>query len=179
MTPPGGGDRYRVAMNSDRTQRTGPPRVRIEERRGDLLAQDVEALVNPWNRNFVPRWLLWPGGVSKQLKARTGPAPWKELAGHGTLQLGQAVLTGGGDLPVDLIHVAGINAWWRASPTSVELSCRNAVSTAWTAGHRSLAMPLIGAGHGNLNAGVAREAIRRALAPLASGDAMTVRGVLF
>jgi hypothetical protein len=40
-------------------------------------------------------------------------------------------------------------------------------------------MPLIGAGHGNLNAGVALEAIRRALAPLASGDAMTVRVVLF
>jgi O-acetyl-ADP-ribose deacetylase (regulator of RNase III) len=169
-------------VNGDRVQRSGPPRIRIEERHGDLLAQrDVEALVNPWNRNFIPRWLLRPGGVSKRLRARTGPGPWKELAGHGTLQLGQAVLTDGGDLPVDLIHVAGINTWWRASPTSVELSCRNAVDTAWTVGHASMAMPLIGAGHGRLDDAAALAAIRNTLATLTSGDrdAMTVRVVIF
>lgn len=39
------------------------------------------------------------------MKRRTGPAPWKELAGMGTLPLAAAVQTGGGRLPVHLIHV--------------------------------------------------------------------------
>lgn len=56
---------------------------------GDLLEQTgVEALVNPWNRNFVPRHLLLVGGVSGQLKKVTGPEPWRELARHGPLPVG-------------------------------------------------------------------------------------------
>jgi O-acetyl-ADP-ribose deacetylase (regulator of RNase III) len=30
---------------------------------GDLLNQDVEAIVNAWNRNIIPWWLLPPQGV--------------------------------------------------------------------------------------------------------------------
>jgi hypothetical protein len=31
---------------------------------GDLLEQDVEVIVNAWNRNIIPWWLLLPQGVS-------------------------------------------------------------------------------------------------------------------
>ena len=31
---------------------------------GDLLGQDVEVIVNPWNRNIIPWLLLLPQGVS-------------------------------------------------------------------------------------------------------------------
>src|SRR5262245_57156966 len=31
---------------------------------GDLLDQDVEVIVNAWNRNVIPWWLLVPQGVS-------------------------------------------------------------------------------------------------------------------
>ncbi len=119
---------------------------------GDLLGQDTDALVNPWNRNFVPRWLLMPSGVSGQLKRRTGPEPWKELAAHGLLPIGAAVVTDAGnwrDGPL-LIHVAGLNAWWRATAASVTLSACGAVDAARLAGVSSLAMPLIGAGTGGL-----------------------------
>jgi hypothetical protein len=79
---------YRAPMNHNRAPRSGPPRIQVQECRGDLLGQlDIEALVNPRNRNFVPRWLLQPGGISKQLEAQTGPEPWTELAAHGTLAL--------------------------------------------------------------------------------------------
>ena len=40
--------------------------VRIEE--GDLLDQPVEAIVNAWNRNTIPWWLLLPQGVSGAIK---------------------------------------------------------------------------------------------------------------
>lgn len=36
--------------------------LRIVE--GDLLDQDAEVIVNAWNRNVIPWWLLLPQGVS-------------------------------------------------------------------------------------------------------------------
>lgn len=127
---------------------------------GDLLEQtDVEALVNPWNRNFVPRNLLLVGGVSGQLKKVTGPQPWKELAGQGLLPVGGVVITGGGRWPQRLIHVAGLTATWRATPDGVRLSAANVVRAAHAAGIGSVAMPLIGAGHGRLGPVSALEAV--------------------
>lgn len=40
---------------------------------GDLLDQDVEVIVNAWNRNLFPHWLLWPQGVSGAIRRRAGP----------------------------------------------------------------------------------------------------------
>jgi O-acetyl-ADP-ribose deacetylase (regulator of RNase III) len=39
---------------------------------GDLLDQDVEVIVNAWNRNIFPWWLLLPQGVSGAIKRRAG-----------------------------------------------------------------------------------------------------------
>ena len=39
---------------------------------GDLLDQDVEVIVNAWNRNIIPWWLLLPQGVSGAIKRRAG-----------------------------------------------------------------------------------------------------------
>ncbi|MGI8416890.1 MAG: macro domain-containing protein [Nakamurella sp.] len=155
------------------------PGIDVHLVHGDLLDQHVDALVNPWNRNFVPRWLLRPGGVSGQLKRRTGPKPWRELRRCGTLAVGEAVITDGGLLPVDLIHVAGINAWWRASVSSVALSTHSVVVAGWKAGYRSLAMPLIGSGHGSLSSEVSLRTIQGALGEYANSErAMLVIVVL-
>lgn len=62
----------------------------VQTVQGDLLRVPADAIVNPWNRNYMPRWLR-PGGISGQLQAATGPGPWDELASHGLLQLGEAV----------------------------------------------------------------------------------------
>ncbi len=40
---------------------------------GDLLDQPVEALVNPWNRNFVPRGLLLTTEISASSRRAFGP----------------------------------------------------------------------------------------------------------
>jgi hypothetical protein len=60
---------------------------------GDLLDQDVEVIVNAWNRNLFPWWLLLPQGVSGTIKRRAGLAPFRELRRFGLLPLGGAVLT--------------------------------------------------------------------------------------
>jgi len=39
---------------------------------GDLLDQPVEVIVNAWNRNVIPWWLLLPQGVSEAIKRRGG-----------------------------------------------------------------------------------------------------------
>lgn len=130
---------------------------------GDLLDQDVDALVNPWNRNFLPRWSLLVRGVSGQLKKRTGPEPWRALAARGLMPLGAAFVTRGGRLDCDLIHVAGLNMLWRATTESVVAATRNAIAAAWEHEYASIAMPLIGAGSGGLAPDRARTAITSVL----------------
>ena len=117
---------------------------------GDLLDQPVEAIVNAWNRNFIPWWLLLPQGVSGAIKRRAGLEPFRELGRMGTIPLGGAVLTIAGRLPYrGIIHVAGINLLWRASRQSIRDSVRNAVALAADHDFTTLAMPVIGAGSGS------------------------------
>lgn len=116
---------------------------------GDLLDQDVDVIVNAWNRNIIPWWLLLPQGVSGAIKRRAGLAPFQELARHGPIPLGGAVLTGAGRLPYKgIIHVAGISMWWRSSERSIRDSVSSALALATAEGFGSVAMPLIGAGTG-------------------------------
>lgn len=117
---------------------------------GDLLAQPVEVIVNPWNRNIIPWWLLLPQGVSGAIKRRAGFTPFKELAKVGSMPIGAAVLTESGRLPFKgIIHVAGINLCWFATKKSVELSVVNALRLAEQHKFKTIALPLIGAGSGN------------------------------
>jgi O-acetyl-ADP-ribose deacetylase (regulator of RNase III) len=119
---------------------------------GDLLDQHVQVIVNPWNRNIIPWWLLLPQGVSGAIKRRAGLGPFRELAKRGPIPLGGAVLTGAGDLPHEaIIHVAGISMFWRSSERSIRGSVRSAVALARQHGFHSLAFPLIGAGTGGGN----------------------------
>jgi len=118
---------------------------------GDLLDQRVEALVNAWNRNVLPWWLLLPQGVSGAIKRRAGLQPFRELARMGPIPLGSAVQTSAGRLPHRvMLHVAGINLLWRASERSIRGSARSAVALAQKLGLRSIAVPIIGAGSGGV-----------------------------
>jgi O-acetyl-ADP-ribose deacetylase len=116
---------------------------------GDLLEQDVDVIVNAWNRNLIPWWLLLPQGISGAIKKRGGLAPFKELRNYGVLPLGGAAVTGAGRLPYKaIIHVAGISHCWRSSETSIRKSVRSAIAKAEEHGFESLGFPLIGAGTG-------------------------------
>ena len=121
----------------------------VELATGDLLNQDVQVIVNAWNRNIIPWWLLLPQGVSGAIKKRAGYQPFREVAKHGPIPLGGAVLTSAGRLPFKgIIHVAGISMWWRSSEYSIRESCRNAIRIAKEHSFASVAFPLIGAGTG-------------------------------
>jgi O-acetyl-ADP-ribose deacetylase (regulator of RNase III) len=116
---------------------------------GGLLEQDVDVIVNAWNRNIIPWWLLIPQGVSGAIKKRGGLQPFRELGRMGAIPLGHVVETSSGTLPYkSLIHVSGINMLWRSSERSIRDSVRSVISRAQTRGYKSLALPLIGAGSG-------------------------------
>lgn len=145
---------------------------------GDLLDQDVEVIVNAWNRNIIPWWLLLPQGVSGAIKRRGGTSPFKELAKHGAIPLGGAVLTSAGRLPFKgIIHVAGINMLWRASERSIHDSVGNAMKVAAEHGFESIAFPVIGAGSGSFNLARAKEIVLGELQKLESN--MDVRVMVF
>ena len=123
---------------------------------GDLLDQEVEAIVNPWNQNIIPWWLLIPQGVSGAIKRKAGHQPFRELARLGPIPLGGAVVTSAGRLPFRaIIHVAGINLLWRASTASITNSVLNAMTLAESLQLRSIAFPIIGAGSGGFDPGQA------------------------
>jgi len=143
---------------------------------GDLLDQKVDVIVNSWNRNIIPWWLLLPQGVSGAIKKCGGKEPFKELSKHGPMPLGSAVLTSAGRLPFKgIIHVAGINMLWRASEESIRNSVKNAMLVAADNGFRSIAFPLIGAGSGGYNQQRAKQIMLDELAKIdASMDVLIV-----
>jgi O-acetyl-ADP-ribose deacetylase (regulator of RNase III) len=113
----------------------------------DLLDQDVDVIVNVWNRNVIPWWLLLPQGVSGAIKRRGGTGPFKELAQHGAIPLGGAVVTSAGRLPFKaIIHVAANRIYWGASEWSIRQSVKNAMILAHEKGFKSIGFPLIGVG---------------------------------
>jgi O-acetyl-ADP-ribose deacetylase (regulator of RNase III) len=51
---------------------------------GDLFDEDVDVIVNAWNRNIIPWWLLIPQGVSGAIKNRGYKSIALPLIGAGT-----------------------------------------------------------------------------------------------
>ena len=138
----------------------------VELVEGDLLDQQVEVIVNAWNRNIIPWWLLLTQGVSGAIKRRGGRAPFRELGRTGPLPLGEARLTEAGCLPfAGIIHVAGIDMLWRASKRSITAGTRSAMALVNTHGFASVAFPILGAGSGSFDE---REACALMLDTLAS-----------
>ncbi len=149
--------------------------MNVEVVQGNLLDQPVEVIVNAWNRNFLPWWLLLPQGVSGAIKRRGGLQPFREVAKFGILPLGQAVITSAGKLPFRaIIHVAGINACWRASERSIRDSVRNAMRLVEENHFASVAFPLIGTGSGGYRPMRARELILDELARIQSNAKVMV-----
>ena len=130
--------------------------MKVTVTEGDLLDQPVEVIVNAWNRNIIPWWLLLPQGVSGAIKRHAGLQPFREVGRFGPIPLGGAVLTSAGRLPFRaIIHVAGINMLWRSSEFSIRQSVRSALDIAAHESFSSVAFPLIGAGSGGGSAATA------------------------
>ena len=144
-----------------------PITVRILE--GDLLDQSTEVIVNAWNRNIIPWWLLLPQGVSGAIKRRGGYRPFIDLGKAGPIPLGKAFLTKAGKLPYrGIIHVAGINMFWRATKFSIKQSVFSAMRIVNDASFKSVAFPIIGGGTGGFGESGALQLMMEAFAEIDS-----------
>lgn len=152
-----------------------PVNPRIVE--GDLLDQKVEAIVNAWNRNIIPWWLLIPHGVSGAIKRRAGYQPFRELGRFGPIPLGSAVLTSAGKLECRaIIHVAGINIFWCATTHSIKQSVLSAMKIVNEKAFQSVAFPIIGAGTGGFGESGALQLMLEAFSEIeSSAEAIIVR----
>ena len=148
--------------------RASTPKKEIIEIEGDVSTRDVDVIVNAWNRNIIPVWLLVPQGVSKAIRRAGGRSAISAISRRAPLPLGAAAATLAGDLNARwVVHVAGINMLWRSSDASVRASTRNALLLARQLGARSVALPLIGAGSGGASRGKVKAAMREEIEMLA------------
>jgi O-acetyl-ADP-ribose deacetylase len=142
---------------------------------GDLLDQHVDVIVNAWNRNIIPWWLLIPQGVSGAIKRHGGYQPFWELGRMEAIPLGGAVQTSAGRLPYKaIIHVAGISMWWRSSKQSIQKSVASAMSLVNEHGYKSVAFPVIGAGTGGFGEDGALKLMLESFTAIDSASAITV-----
>lgn len=118
---------------------------------GDLLDQPVEVIVNAWNRNLIPWWLLCPQGVSGAIKKWGGIQPFVDVRRAGLLPSGGAFLTGAGRLTFKgIIHVAGINLLWRSTRQTIQGSVCSAMGIVNEQKFSTVAFPVIGSGSGGV-----------------------------
>jgi O-acetyl-ADP-ribose deacetylase (regulator of RNase III) len=132
---------------------------------GDLLDQPVDAIVNPWNSNVIPWWLLLPQGVSGAIRKRAGAEAFHSLTTAGFLKPGTAVFAPAGKLAFKgIIHVAALTPFWATSETILKTCVKNAIQMALSKGFTSLAFPLLGSGVGGQNPDAVAQLIRETAA---------------
>lgn len=120
------------------------PDTTIEIVRGDITKQDVDAIVNAANNH------LWMGAGSAGAIVRAGGREIEDEAiSQGPIEVGEAVVTGGGDLPArHVIHAAAMGEDLITSADLIRAATENALKRAEELKLASIALPAIGTGVG-------------------------------
>ena len=151
---------------------------RVELLEGNIAEQDVDAVVNAANTD-----LLLGSGVAGAIASAGGPSIQAECTAHGPIGLGEAAITGAGQLPARfVIHAAAmVRQREGADADSVRSSVRRSLELAREHGLRSIALPAIGTGVGGFSLQECAEiSLEEARAHLAAETSVElVRFVLF
>jgi len=116
---------------------------------GDITSQHVDAIVNAANTD-----LLLGAGVAGAIRRAGGPAIQEECNRLGPIPLGEAAITGGGNLPAAwVIHAAGMHWGGGVSGEACANATRHSLQRAAEKGLKSVAFPAIGTGVGGLDMG--------------------------
>ncbi len=154
-------------------------KARIVIREGDLTEQEVDAVVNAANSALV-----LGAGVAGAIREKGGPSIQEECDRIGPIAVGEAAVTGAGELQARfLIHAASMPPGGSASEESIRSSFRHSLELARERGCRSIAVPAIGAGIAGFPmqrcAEVMLEEARRFLAQSEGEGLEEIRFVLF
>jgi O-acetyl-ADP-ribose deacetylase (regulator of RNase III) len=116
---------------------------------GDITRQHVDAIVNAANTD-----LQLGAGVAGAIRRAGGPAIQEECDRVGPIPLGEAAITGGGNLPAAwVIHAAGMHLGGGVSAQACADATRHSLQRAAEKGLKSVAFPAIGTGVGGLGMG--------------------------
>ena len=109
---------------------------------GDLTEAGVDAIVNAANND-----LQLGGGVAGAIRRKGGPAIQQECDRIGTVPIGEAALTGAGNLKAKyVVHAASMRLGGRTTADSLRASTRNSLLRAKEKGIATIAFPAVGTG---------------------------------
>lgn len=109
---------------------------------GDLTELEVDAIVNAANTRLV-----LGAGVAGAIRAKGGPTIQRECDKIGGTTVGQAVITGAGNLKASyVIHAVGPRYGEGAEDEKLASATRNSLIQAGSKGLRSIAFPAISTG---------------------------------
>ena len=109
---------------------------------GDLVEQQVDAIVNAANND-----LMLGAGVAGAIRKRGGPVIQQECDAHGSIRVGEAAITGAGELPAHhVIHAASMELGGRTTTHSLKSSMDHAFVLARENGVQTIAIPAVGTG---------------------------------
>ena len=114
---------------------------------GDITDQTTEAIVNAANND-----LSLGAGVAGAIARKGGPTIQEECNRHGPIRVGEAAITGAGNLPCKwVIHAAGMRLGGKVTASSLESCTRASLEICRQRAISSVAFPAIGAGIGGLD----------------------------
>lgn len=117
-------------------------RSKVTIRQGDITEAQVDAIVNAANND-----LKLGGGVAGAIRSKGGPSIQQECDRLGPVRIGEAAITGGGDLSARyVIHAASMRLGGRTTEPSLREATRNSLLRAKEKGLESIAFPAIGTG---------------------------------
>jgi O-acetyl-ADP-ribose deacetylase (regulator of RNase III) len=122
----------------------GPTTVSIE--RGDITDWEVDAIVNAASST-----LAMGTGVASAIKRKGGLIIEEEAMGQGPVEVGEAVLTTGGNLAAThVIHAAALGPDFKTDDATIGRTTRAILALADKYRITSLAMPALGTGVGHV-----------------------------
>ena len=117
-------------------------RGEIDVVQGDITEQDVDAIVNAANNE-----LILGSGVAGAINRKGGPAIQQECNHHGPINIGEAAITGGGNLKAKyIIHAASMGFNHPTTPESLLSSTKASLVLACEHELMSIAFPALGTG---------------------------------
>lgn len=127
--------------------------MKIHIEQGDLTDYAVDAIVNAANND-----LILGGGLAGAISRKGGPQIQAQCDRHGPVAVGEAAITGAGDLPAKfVIHQASMQLGGRTTARSLRDSTRAVLKLADENDLRTLAMPATGTGIAGFDLGQCAE----------------------
>jgi O-acetyl-ADP-ribose deacetylase len=151
----------------------GATTIAIE--RGDITDREVDALVNAANSTLV-----MGAGVAAAIKRKGGVIVEEEALRQGPIEVGEAVITTGGNLvATHVIHAAVMGPDLKTDGEKIGTTTRAVLALAEKQRLGSIAFPALGTGVGHVPAPVSADAMLSAVAAHLRSVESSLRRVLF